>query len=566
MNRSAVALVCLAFASSTVATPPPNVIILLTDDQGYGDLSVHGNPVLKTPNLDRLHAESLRLTDFHVAPMCTPTRGQLMTGMDAVRNGATSVTAGRAFLRPGLRTMADYFVAGEYKTGLFGKWHLGDCWPHRPMDRGFQTTLYHKGWGFSSAPEFSNTLFDGRCFRNGVEEKFAGHCTDVWFDQAIVWMKERKEKGEPFFCYIPTNAPHAPLVVAEKYSKPYEGKGPAAFFGMIAQIDENLGKLDAFLREAGIRENTILIYMSDNGGTAGVKTFNAGMRGHKTEYYEGGHRVPCFIRWPAGGLRPAGDIDTPCQIQDVLPTLIDMCALKRPAVDDFDGHTLAGILRSSNEQLPDRMMVVQYGQQVKKWDSCVIWNKWRLVKGAELYDISSDPGQTKDVSAANAEVANKMKAHYEKWWTRLEPKVNDFVAVGLGSEKENPVQLTSSDWEGIYSDNSNHVNNAVGGPRGGHWNVDVETEGEYEIALRRWAKETDLPLGAKAIPASKVIAAHGARAKIAGFDLTSTCLPTDKEAVVRVKLPKGKTTLQAWFLDDEGKELCGAFYAYVRKL
>src|SRR5262245_42311579 len=191
----------------------PNVLIVLTDDQGLGDFSFMGNPVLKTPNMDRLAQESVWLRDFHVCPMCSPTRGQLMTGLAAVRNGATSVTAGRTFVRPGIPTMPELFARTGYKTGIFGKWHLGDSYPHRPMDKGFQECVYHLGWGMlQSTPEFDNPLFDGRYFHNGVAQRFRGHCTDWWFDQATAWMKERQAKNEPFLCYLPTNAPHAPYI------------------------------------------------------------------------------------------------------------------------------------------------------------------------------------------------------------------------------------------------------------------------------------------------------------------------------------------------------------------
>ncbi len=542
----------------------PNVILLLTDDQGYGDLSCHGNPVLKTPNLDRLHGESVRLTDFHVAPMCTPTRGQLMTGVDAVRNGATSVTAGRSFLRPGMPTMAEIFAAGGYRTGIFGKWHLGDNFPHRPMDRGFQEAAYHLGWGFTSAPEFANTLFDGRYFHNGVEKRFAGHATDFWFERATAWMRERREKGEPFLLYLPTNAPHAPHVVDPKYSAPYEGKGPAAFFGMIAQIDENVGKLEAFLKENGLRENTLFVYMTDNGGTGGVRVHNSGMRAGKTTYYDGGHRVPCFIRWPAGGLGAPRGIDLPAQIQDLLPTLVDLCGLKKPEKAGFDGASLAGLLKGTSD-LPDRMLVVQYGQQIRKWDACVIWRKWRLVKGEELHDLASDPAQERNVAGAHPQVLARMREHYEKWWAGVEPLVGDFVATALGSEKQNPVTLTSSDWEGVYADNSRHVGEAAGGPRGGHWNVAVEREGEYEIALRRWPRETGLPLGGKANAASKALPVAGARLSAAGQERQAKGSPEDPEIVFRLRLPEGRTKLHAWFQDAAGADLSGAFYATVTR-
>ena len=255
----------------------PNVVIVLADDQGYGDFSCYGNPILKTPNLDRLREQCVRFTDFHVTPMCTPTRGELMSGQDAVRNGATSVTGGRSFMRPNALTMPELFAGAGYSTGLFGKWHLGDNYPNRPTDHGFQKAVHVHGWGFTSAPEFSNTLMDGRYFENNVEQRFKGYCTDFWFDRAMQWMKEQKEAKKPFLCYMPLTAPHMPLQAPKKYTAPYDGmkldapdkyyytgKVPA-FFGMIANIDENMLRLENFLQENGLRENTILIYFSDNG-------------------------------------------------------------------------------------------------------------------------------------------------------------------------------------------------------------------------------------------------------------------------------------------------------------
>ena len=475
---------------------PPNVIILLTDDQGYGDLSCHGNPVLRTPNLDRLHRESVRFTQFHSAPMCTPTRGQLLTGMDALRNRATSVTAGRAMIRRGIPTMADIFVSGGYSTGLFGKWHAGDNHPYRPMDRGFQEAKYFLGWGLSSAPEFDNDYFNGRYRDQGSVRRFTGYCTDFWFEEAKKWMRGRQRKREPFLCYLPTNTPHGPAWVDRKYSAPYQKPGqPAAFFGMIANLDENVGKLEAFLDETGLRQNTILIYMTDNGGTAGVPVFNAGMRGRKTQLYDGGHRVPCFVRWPAGGLRAAGDIAVPAQMQDILPTLIDLCGLRKPRQADFDGLSLAGLLKGTADSLPDRMLVVQYGQILKKWDSCAIWSKWRLVNGEELYDIENDAGQKNDVAAPHADVVNRMRDHYERWWSGVEPTLRDFCPISIGSAQENPVALSCSDWQEVYCDNIAAVLSGAGGPRGGPWNVLVESDGEYQILLRRWPAEQALPQG-----------------------------------------------------------------------
>lgn len=569
---AALVVVLLAVATTVAQTKRPNVLIILTDDQGLGDFSAHGNPILKTPNLDALRAESVRFTDFHSAPMCTPTRGQLMTGVDAVRNGATSVTGGRSFLRPGIPTMPEMFAAAGYRTGIFGKWHLGDHYPHRPTDKGFRTAVWHMGWGFTAAPEFTNTLFDGR-YIEGVETKrFQGHVTDFWFARATAWMRERKTKGEPFLCYLATNAPHAPHVVAEKYSAPYQGQGPAEFFGMIAQIDENIGRLDKFLKESELRDNTIVIFMTDNGGTAGVKTFNAGLRAQKTTYYEGGHLVPFWVRWPAGKLTRPRDIATPAQVQDVLPTLLELTGVKPSAQARFDGQSLAGLLRGTSE-LSERAFVVQYSRaKLEKWQSCVVWQQWRLVEGKELYDVVADRAQTQDLAAKQPEVLARLRAHYEAWWAGLGDKVNEFVPISLGARQQPTVALTSADWQDVYADNSNHIRNAEGGPRGGHWNVQVERAGEYEFKLRRWPPELALPLTASApahrsgdnrvIP-GKALPIAGAKLTIAGQELSAASKPEDQAIMLRAKLPAGRTQLHAWFVDAAAQDVSGAYYVEV---
>lgn len=560
---------------ASAASVKPNVIVVLTDDQGYGDFSCHGNPVLKTPAMDRLHGESVRFTQFHSAPMCTPTRGQLMSGQDALRNGATSVTAGRALLRRGIPTMADAFNGAGYATGVFGKWHLGDAYPYRPTDRGFQEAKYHLGFGMSSAPDFTNDYFNGRYRDKGVVKRFEGYCTDFWFGEAMKFMEQCRSERRPFFCYLPTNTPHGPAWVAEKYSKPYDKpKQPAAFYGMIANLDENLDKLEDYLKKSGLRENTIVVFMTDNGGTGGVNVFNAGMRGRKTQLYDGGHRVPCFVRWPNGGLGKPRDIAVPGQMQDMLPTLIELAGIRPPAGADFDGASLVPLLRG--RPLRDRMMVVQYGQIPEKWDSCVIWNKWRLVYGKELYDIEADPGQQNDVAAKQAGVVGKMREHYERWWARVEGRLRDFAPLSIGADQENPVTLCSADWEEIYADNPRTVISAGGGPKGAPWNIFVERAGEYEIELRRWPTDVDLALSA-GFPGRKMTAGElpsgdglpiaRARLTVAGQDQTKDAPPSARGVLFRVRLAGGlRTQLHGWFQDAAGKDLCGAFYAQVRRV
>ena len=319
---------------------PPNVIIVMTDDQGYGDLSANGNPVLKTPNLDQLASQSVRLTDFHVAPMCTPTRGQLMSGRDALDNGAMNVGSGRTMLRKTIPTMANFFAGAGYRTALFGKWHLGDNYPYRPQDRGFEETLTFPSSHMSSAPDYwNNDYFDDFYRHNGQLQQYPGYSTDVFFAEAMEWMRQRGALGQRFFAYLALNAPHAPLFVPQQYRDPYAGlpHDQASFFGMIANIDENMGKLEQTLVDAGLRDNTIVIFLTDNGTRWGDVIFNAGMRDRKQSLYEGGHRVPFFIRWPAGRLRDPADIGELTQVQDVLPTLIELAGLPNPAGTAFDG-------------------------------------------------------------------------------------------------------------------------------------------------------------------------------------------------------------------------------------
>lgn len=576
-------LVAITEASVAVASDRPNVVIVMTDDQGLGDFSFTGNPVLRTPHLDTFARESVRLADFHVAPMCSPTRGQLLTGLAALRNGATSVTAGRTFMRPGLPTLPQLFAAAGYATGVFGKWHLGDVHPHRPHERGFEASVVHLGWGqWNSTPEYGRPLVDGRLFRNGVEERYEGHCTDVWFDEAMAWMRRQRAAGRPFVCYLPTNAPHAPHVDHEDDIAPYRRPGlPAGFFGMIAHVDRRFGDLERFLSAQGLRENTIVVFMTDNGGTDGVATFNAGLRGRKTTYYEGGHRVPCWIRWPAGRLGRPRDVEDPTHNTDLLPTLCELCGVApptRPAGDaPYAGTSLAPLLRGAVAGLPERTLVVQYGQTPAKHQACVIRGRWRLVHGCELYDVVADRAQADDVAADHPAVVTRLRADYDAWWAGVEPFLEDFVPQSIGAASQPVVEFTSGDWEGIYADNVGFVRKAVGGPTGGRWHVRVEKPGRYRFALGRWPAHRGVTLGGadtRLIPAPSndvenprtfpaIAAAH---VRIGGVHAVAAADPQATAADVEASLEPGVTTMQAWFADAADSPLCGAFFVTVRRL
>jgi arylsulfatase A-like enzyme len=559
---------------------PPNVIIVMTDDQGYGDLSAHGNPVLRTPNLDQLASESIRLTDFHVAPMCTPTRGQLMSGRHALANGAMNVSNGRAILRKTIPTMANFFANGGYRTALFGKWHLGDNYPYRPQDRGFQETLTFQSSTLSSAPAFwNNDYFDDFYLYNGQLRQYPGYSTDVFFAEAMRWIRQRGVSGEPFFAYITPNAPHAPLFVPQKYRDPYASlpHDQASFFGMIANIDENMGRLEQTLVEAGLHDNTIVIFLTDNGTSYGDVIFNAGMRGKKEALYEGGHRVPFFIRWPDGGLRNPGTIGEPAQVQDVLPTLMELAGLPNPQGTKFDGISLARLLRGEEQALPDRMLIVQYSRMTtpipRKWDAAILWKRWRLINNTSLYDLSTDPQQTTNVITSYPDVVAQMRTHYQGWWTQVSPTVNTFSRLTIGSDLANPVLLAPPEWRNVFLDQQAQVRSAP--VKNGVWTIEVERAGNYQVDLRRWPLEADTAITAGLPPysavdgtyaAGKALPITQARLKVANFDQTVPVTATDKVISFNVNLPSGPADLQTWFLNVNGALLTGAYYVYVSRL
>jgi arylsulfatase len=579
-SRILAAAVCFLPASASGLTAErPNVIVVITDDQGYGDFSCHGNPVLKTPNLDRLAAESVRLTDFHVAPMCTPTRGQLLSGRDCLRNGAMNVSSGRTSLRRDSPTMAELFAAAGYQCGQFGKWHVGDNYPYRPHDRGFHEAIYYPSSHISSAPDFwNNDYFDDTYWHNNRRERFEGYTTDVFFREATRWMKSQADAGRPFLCYLATAAAHGPLFVPQKYRELYsdQKRGVASFFGMIANIDENVGRLEDFLRNEGLRDNTLLIFLTDNGGTAGVPVYNAGMRGRKIDLYDGGHRAPCFVRWPQGGFGPSRDVGELTQVQDLLPTILELCDVPSPADVKFDGVSLAPLLRGEQVRLDDRMLVIQFSRmnapRPQKGDACVLWRKWRLVGDKELYDLAGDPAQKEDVAGRFPEIVAKLRAHYERWWGEVKPRLDEFSRVVIGSDAETRTLLSPCEWADVFLDQSAQVRR--GESKNGVWHLEIEREGEYEFVLRRWPEEANTAItaatppyqGADGVfPAGVALPIAKARIKVQGHDETSPVAPDDKAVAFTARLQSGPAELQTWFYDAEGKELCGAYYVVVKR-
>ncbi|MBN1507904.1 MAG: arylsulfatase [Sedimentisphaerales bacterium] len=558
-------------ASAASGTRPPNVILILTDDQGYGDLACHGNPVLRTPNVDVLHRQSVRLTDFHVSPTCSPTRASLMTGRYSSRTGVWHTVMGRSLLRRDEVTMADIFTAGGYRTGIFGKWHLGDNYPFRPQDRGFQEVLVHGGGGVGQTPDcWGNDYLDDTYSHNGKPEKHTGYCTDIWFDAAMRFIEVHQDR--PFFAYIATNAPHAPYNVPARYSSPYRDKAVpnANFYGMIANIDENVGRLLDKLKGLGLEENTILIFMTDNGTAAGFhggRGFNAGMRGTKGSEYDGGHRVPCFVRWPKGGLTGGKDIACLAAHIDLPPTLIEACGLTAPAGVRFDGMSLLPLLQGRAGDWPDRVLTTdsQRIEHPEKWRQCaVMTDRWRLIDGKELYDVRTDPGQRDDLSGAHPGVVETLREAYEKWWGDVSRRFGECCEIILGSDEENPSRLTCHDWHGGDLPPWDQTHILKGTQANGFWAVEVARAGEYEFSLRRWPVEADAPINA-AIPGGQAIRASTARLAIGPVEKTEPIADGAKQVTFRVRLEPGRMKLQTWLVADDGTSR-GAYFIHVRRV
>ncbi|MEG3658429.1 arylsulfatase [Arenibacter palladensis] len=547
----------------------PNVILIMTDDQGYGDLGSLGSPYVKTPNLDKFYNESVRFTDFHVDPSCSPTRSALLTGNYSARAGVWHTIGGRSLLKEGMVTMADVFGDNGYKTAVFGKWHLGENYPFRPNDRGFQEAVVHGGGGIGQSPDFwGNDYYDDTYKHNGKFQKYDGYCNTVWFTEAIDYIE--KNKDEPFFCYIPTNLPHAPLNVDEKYVEPFKGKVSerlAKYYGMVEKIDEDVATLFRKVAELGLDKNTIIIFMTDNGPCpwfGGVEMdfetgfveegYTAGMRGAKIWGYENAHRVPFFIRWPSAGIQGGKDIDALSAHIDVLPTLIELCGLKGADSLKFDGRSLKPLLNGKINQWEDDRTIFVHNQRVeypvKDKEYQVITKDWRLVnrEEKELYNIKQDGGQKVNVEEENPEVVEELYKRYEDWWQDVSVGFDQYATMYVGSEHENPVTLYSHD---AHTRKGEKI-----------WTVNVARDGRYEVAVNRWPNESGKSIGenGKGDLVDRIVSAS---LKVGNIEQTVQVDGEMNSAKFVVDLKAGVTCFQSAFRFKGNDKVSGAGFVYV---
>lgn len=584
-----------AFEGVLSAAQPPNVVIVISDDQGYGDLGCTGNPIIKTPNIDQLASESSGLSDYHVAPTCSPTRCSFLTGHWTNRTGVWHTIMGRSMLRENEVTVGQMFANAGYETGMFGKWHLGDNYPYRPEDRGFTEVYRHGGGGIGQTPDvWDNAYFDGSYFHNGQIVSAKGFCTDVFFDKASEFITKCAKQEKPFLAYISTNAPHKPLHCPPKYMKMYEGQSDniAAFFGMITNIDDNVGKTRRLIEELGVKDDTIFIFTTDNGTASGAKVYNAGMRAGKGSPYEGGHRVPFFVHWPGGGLTKQHDVNELTHAVDVVPTLLDLTGVAKPDGVKFDGVSIAELLDPKKDVEWPKRFVISDSQRVRdpiKWrGSSVMTGKYRLVNRKELYDVSTDPGQKKNIAKDHPEIVAEMHAFYDQWWAELKPTFAQTTEIYLGHADHPVVNLTAHDWiqkvyppwhQGSIRDANRKQEDAKKLKHVGYWAVKVLQDGKYRVSLRRWPAESEVAINA-ALPAGdnvpgataafrtvkgNAIGATHAVLRIDDKDLDRSPVEKDaSEASFVTEMKTGSYRLAPFFEIPEGE--LGAYYVVVTHL
>ena len=501
LNRAALTGTALAMRRASRAAGgqkrPPNVLLIMTDDQGWGDIRSHGNEKIDTPVQDRIAAEGARFDRFYVSPLCAPTRASLLTGRYHLRTGVTGVTGGTETMRSEEVTIAEVLKASGYATGCFGKWHNGRYYPNHPNGQGFDeyVGICQGHW---------NNYFDTTLEHNGEPLATSGYVADVLTDHALKFIEANKLR--PFLCYVPYNTPHSPFQVPDKYFNKYKARGLddllACCYGMTENIDDNVGRLLAKLDALGLAGQTIVIFLTDNGPNS--PRYNGNMRGKKASVHEGGVRVPLFVRWP-GHIRPGTTVKQIASHIDLLPTIIELTGVKMIETLPLDGVGLAGLLAGDDKPRPDRMIFSVRGTG---WAGSVRTRKWRAVlegkpkrkRGArraakwQLYDMVADPGQKRDVAAGHPRVVAKLKAAYEKWLKDVSRDGFDIPPVQIGHAGRNQVNLLIQDAANGSKGNNSFLEWTDVRVRPS-WKLDVVHPGRYEVAVLYNCPKKDL--GAK---------------------------------------------------------------------
>ena len=480
---------------------PPNILLILTDDQGWGDIASHGNPLIDTPTMDRLAARGARFERFYVSPVCAPTRASLLTGRYHLRTGVHGVTRGYETMRSEEVTLAEYLKTAGYATGCFGKWHNGAHMPEHPNGQGFE-----EFFGFCAG--HWNNYFDTELERNGRPVRTSGYLTDVLTHEALEFVRKNRER--PFLCYLSYNAPHSPFQVPDRCFDKYKSRGLddtlSSVYGMVENVDENIARLLTALHDLDLESETIVVFLTDNGPN--TERFNGGMKGRKGSVQEGGVRVPCFLSWP-GHIQAGVSIPQIASHIDLLPTLLDLCRQPAPTQPPLDGLSLVPLLEGKVDDWPDRLIFSHQfrGDQVKPVAGSVRSQRWRAANtgsGWELYDMVSDPAQARDLAKSEAEVLDGLRQSYEEWFADVTGAGFEVVPIQIGRVDAAAVTLPGHEaflfpenGKGIrYRGQQGWANDWITGWTGMEaypwWDVEVTSPGRYEVSLLYACAEQDV--------------------------------------------------------------------------
>jgi arylsulfatase A-like enzyme len=466
----------------------PNIVLIMADDQGWGDISSHGNPHIKTPQLDLLASQGTRLNRFFVSPVCAPTRASLLTGRYHLRTGVHGVTRGYENMRAEEVTLAEILSSHGYVTGAFGKWHNGRHYPNHPNGQGFD-----QFFGFCGG--HWNTYFNTTLENNGKSVSTEGYIIDVITNAAMDFIKKNQEK--PFFCYVPLNTPHSPWTVPDKYWDKYESasidKKARCAYAMVDNIDENVGRILKQLDRLDLSKNTIVIYLSDNGPNS--DRYNGNMKGRKGSIHEGGVRVPFFIRYP-GKIKAGNENNSIAAHIDILPTLLDLCGLQVPGNLQIDGTSFVSLLNGKQQQLPDRKLFQHWANR-----GAVRTEKWRATfekKRWALYDMINDPNQKMNIATDHSETLKRLSFAYEEWYKDVTQKGFDPMPIPIGYSQAPNVSLPAHE-AFLFPQQGKGINYMGVKPRGfanawidrwssknsyPYWPVDLIQPGEYQVFIK----------------------------------------------------------------------------------
>lgn len=580
-------MVIFVALSLGAAAGPPNVLVIMTADQGYGDLSSSGNPQLRTPHLDRLRGEGADFKRCIAAPTGTATRAEVLSGCHEFRCGVSHRLAGRNLLRPGVALLPEVFKAAGYRTGIIGRWGLGEAFPCRPEDRGFEDVWVCGGGGLGqTADRWGNGNIDPRVRTRAGWEARTGDATQVWVAEAKRWLTARAADRQPFFLHLALTAPHAPYEApagtAERFLKVGLKEPVASFYAMIEDLDGRVGELLAELERLGLDEDTIVVFTGDNGSAQG--TWNAGLGGAKGSPDEGGVRVPACIRWP-GKIAAGTAVTQMVSALDWFETLVRLAGLKPPAGWRGDGVDLSGALLGkaafpggrtlfthvggwSGDDRPERHRSVGFAVRDDRW----------LLSGLELFDMAADCGQRENGFEAHQDEATRLLAAYGTWWSGIQQPVREPVRYGVGDARQPVVRLTASDWwpsrevsgavgaEGLATQAAVRrtlaalAANATVPETSGLWKLRVAQDGHYRVTL------TLLPAEAGEAERTKLGQLKAGEVHLRTGKRESK-MPVSKGATavtLRLDLSAGELDLETWFTGQlPGGRILGALFAEI---